>query len=218
MSPWKDFNLTHIFHKSTSSKCRGTKHLRREKKEKWGEWLPERRSRRRGETVFLGSKAICLPSSLIHSLCATFALGVTGVACHWCHSRVNQSVTGSDGSPHCRAETPQPRGTWDDVTTCSCSQTNHLRFLTSLETSSLPVQLTMIRSDGGGITFYFHYHLNSFVQMSHQQTNRQNKSCHCTFVQTRYMSKLYISLRCSFTFSIVNWCSDNVKLRHRTKA
>lgn len=55
------------------------------------------RSRGRGETVFLGSKAIVLPSTLIHSLCATLAPGGMGVACHWCHSPVNHSVTGSDG-------------------------------------------------------------------------------------------------------------------------
>lgn len=57
----------------------------------------KKRSRGRGEIVFLGSKAILLPSTLVHSLHATLASGGMGVDCHWCHSPVNQSVTGSDG-------------------------------------------------------------------------------------------------------------------------
>lgn len=74
------------------------------------------RSRGRGEIVFLGSKAIFLPSTLIHSLCATLAPGGIRVACHWCHSPVNQSVTGS----MLWSGNSQPRGTWDEVTTCLC--------------------------------------------------------------------------------------------------
>ncbi len=71
----------------SATKFRGTKHPHWEKKEKWREW----------HTLFLGSKAIFLPSALIHSLCVTLVPGGIGVACHWCHSPVSQSVTGSDG-------------------------------------------------------------------------------------------------------------------------
>lgn len=84
---------------TTSSKLRRTKHAEkrgRSKKNGMRDW-EKKRSRGRGEIVFLGSKAILLPSTLVHSLHATLASGGMGADCHWCHSPVNQSVTGSDG-------------------------------------------------------------------------------------------------------------------------
>ena len=61
------------------------------------DWERRRSIEEGWKSCFLGSKTIFLPSTLIHSLCATLAPGGMGVACHWYHSPVNQAVTGSDG-------------------------------------------------------------------------------------------------------------------------
>lgn len=69
----------------------------------------KRHRERGGEVVPVGSKAIALPATLIHSLHATLASGGMGADCHWCHSPVSQSVTGSDGLHVVKWKTPTKR-------------------------------------------------------------------------------------------------------------
>lgn len=99
-----------------------------------------------GRIVFMGSKTIFIPSTLIHSLGATLASGAMGVSCHWCYSPVNQTDTGSYGL-HVEEREPPAKRHMGEVSTCLYWQQNHQQHhqcLNSTEAASSSVDQLML--------------------------------------------------------------------------
>lgn len=137
------------------SRLRRTKHLLR--RERAVRRMLHTKKRIRGRPIgFLGSKATLLPSiSSIHVM-PQWPVGGIGVPCHWCHSRVNQRVTGSDGLRVAE---------WKNPTQRMKSPPVHATMLTF---SSLFFILYFLIL--WGITLYFHGYLHRLIINSKQET------------------------------------------------
>lgn len=142
--PLKGLNLTSSFtlprvnklHQPQNSQEQNTPALRKERKvRRMGHRVTGRKkkrsSRRGGSSLFRFKGDLSPLHSYPFTLCHIGPWGGMGVACHWCHSPANQSVTGSDVL-HVGERKPPAKSDmgW------SHQQQNHLHCLSCSQTSS----------------------------------------------------------------------------------